>query len=284
MDTSAPEGEKIQHLRADTAEGAAEDGAVRDSGQAADDTGDDTERIEATVDASGTVLADGEVHDSTEASGQKKSLCGQAKVPEHLSTTVEKLPVLKAANIFTTSEKLEQYYVVVPPKVQQEVQLRVWGKSRAAKTVAAVQTTLSEIINKLELTWAFFFFPYLIQLRLVMLVAFLKAQCQGPSAGKAVVFLQSRSEVAFLEKLLAAAQAQRVLLPEQQEGEDPLAHRLQDLSLYYLHGGMEQGDRNTVFRNFCKAQSGALLCTDVAARGLDLPAVTWILQVSAPSR
>ena len=29
-------------------------------------------------------------------------------------------------------------------------------------------------------------------------------------------------------------------------------------------------------------QSGILLCTDVAARGLDIPNVDWILQVNMP--
>jgi ATP-dependent RNA helicase DDX31/DBP7 len=37
-----------------------------------------------------------------------------------------------------------------------------------------------------------------------------------------------------------------------------------------------------VFSNFRDADSGVLLCTDVAARGLDLPKVDWIVQYNAP--
>ena len=50
-----------------------------------------------------------------------------------------------------------------------------------------------------------------------------------------------------------------------------------------LHGSMGQRDRVDVFNNFRKATSGVLLCTDVAARGLDLPQVDWILQYNPPT-
>lgn len=38
-----------------------------------------------------------------------------------------------------------------------------------------------------------------------------------------------------------------------------------------------------MFQEFSHSKTGVLLCTDVAARGLDLPQVTWIVQYSAPS-
>jgi ATP-dependent RNA helicase DDX18/HAS1 len=49
-----------------------------------------------------------------------------------------------------------------------------------------------------------------------------------------------------------------------------------------IHGRQKQMKRTTTFFQFCKSQSGTLLCTDVAARGLDIPAVDWIIQFDPP--
>lgn len=40
-----------------------------------------------------------------------------------------------------------------------------------------------------------------------------------------------------------------------------------------IHGKQKQQKRTSTFFEFCKAEKGILLCTDVAARGLDIPAV-----------
>ena len=51
-----------------------------------------------------------------------------------------------------------------------------------------------------------------------------------------------------------------------------------DVPVLELHGKMKQQKRTNTFFEFCNATSGILLCTDVAARGLDIPAVNWIVQ------
>ena len=43
-------------------------------------------------------------------------------------------------------------------------------------------------------------------------------------------------------------------------------------------GRQKQQKRTQTFFEFCNAETGILLCTDVAARGLDIPAVDWIVQ------
>uniref|UniRef100_A0A8C6YNZ7 ATP-dependent RNA helicase n=1 Tax=Nothoprocta perdicaria TaxID=30464 RepID=A0A8C6YNZ7_NOTPE len=47
-------------------------------------------------------------------------------------------------------------------------------------------------------------------------------------------------------------------------------------------GKQKQTKRTTTFFQFCNAESGILLCTDVAARGLDIPEVDWIVQYDPP--
>ncbi|NXY83562.1 DDX18 helicase, partial [Alcedo cyanopectus] len=48
------------------------------------------------------------------------------------------------------------------------------------------------------------------------------------------------------------------------------------------YGKQKQTKRTTTFFQFCNAESGILLCTDVAARGLDIPEVDWIVQYDPP--
>lgn len=55
-----------------------------------------------------------------------------------------------------------------------------------------------------------------------------------------------------------------------------------DIEVMSIHGQKKQSARSTTFYQFCQAESGILLCTDVAARGLDIPKVDWIVQYDAP--
>ncbi|KAM7247328.1 hypothetical protein CapIbe_001281 [Capra ibex] len=55
-----------------------------------------------------------------------------------------------------------------------------------------------------------------------------------------------------------------------------------DLPVMAIHGRQKQNKRTTTFFQFCNADSGILLCTDVAARGLDIPEVDWIVQYDPP--
>ncbi|CAN0352836.1 unnamed protein product [Lampetra planeri] len=49
-----------------------------------------------------------------------------------------------------------------------------------------------------------------------------------------------------------------------------------------LHGKQQQMKRMDVYQDFCRKKSAALFATDIAARGLDFPAVSWVLQFDCP--
>merc|ERR1711920_740714 len=49
-----------------------------------------------------------------------------------------------------------------------------------------------------------------------------------------------------------------------------------------IHGKQNQQKRTTTFLEFCRDKKGILLCTNIAARGLDIPDVDWIIQYDPP--
>jgi len=51
-----------------------------------------------------------------------------------------------------------------------------------------------------------------------------------------------------------------------------------DLPALELHGQLKQKKRTTTFFEFVNLDKGVMFCTNVAARGLDIPEVDWIIQ------
>lgn len=49
-----------------------------------------------------------------------------------------------------------------------------------------------------------------------------------------------------------------------------------------LHGAMQQLKRVAVYDSFCRKKHAVLFATDIAARGLDFPAVNWVVQLDCP--
>lgn len=113
------------------------------------------------------------------------------------------------------------------------------------------------------------------KLRLVALIALLRAKVapskrQGPgSSGKVVVFLSTCSGVDFHHTLLTKHLTQEL--------GGPISSRL-----FKLHGQLDQAERTATFLDFTKGAEGILVCTDVAARGLDFSAVSTIVQYDPP--
>lgn len=67
-----------------------------------------------------------------------------------------------------------------------------------------------------------------------------------------------------------------------QSGFDPIFTSDKNLKWLSLHGSMTQKDRTNTFFEFCNLPHGILFATDVAARGLDIPSVDFIIQYHPP--
>uniref|UniRef100_A0A8C2KGC0 ATP-dependent RNA helicase n=1 Tax=Cyprinus carpio TaxID=7962 RepID=A0A8C2KGC0_CYPCA len=93
------------------------------------------------------------------------------------------------------------------------------------------------------------------KLHLVCLAAFILAKCKFEQRQKLIVFISSCEAVEFLLTLFTAILCEK-------PSTTSTKHTSASLNFYRLHGNMRQ--------------------EDVAARGLDLPQVTWIVQYNPP--
>ncbi|KAM4634546.1 ATP-dependent RNA helicase DDX55 [Polymixia lowei] len=57
---------------------------------------------------------------------------------------------------------------------------------------------------------------------------------------------------------------------------------VKNVSIHCIHGKMKN-KRNKIIAEFRALKSGILVCTDVMARGIDIPDVNWVLQYDPPS-
>ncbi|NXY83407.1 DDX31 helicase, partial [Alcedo cyanopectus] len=117
------------------------------------------------------------------------------------------------------------------------------------------------------------------KLRLVTLAAFILEKCKFEKHHKMIIFFSSCEQVEFHYEILLKVLSGGL----ESEQWQPSSVSSGCLRFLRLHGSMEQEERTEVFQEFLKSKTGILLCTDVAARGLDLPQVTWIVQYNAPA-
>ncbi|CAG8802890.1 24321_t:CDS:10, partial [Gigaspora margarita] len=94
--------------------------------------------------------------------------------------------------------------------------------------------------------------------KLDILFSFIKSHLQA----KALVFLSSCKQVRFVFETFCKMQPGVILL--------------------HLHGKQKQTKRVEIFNKFSSLKHAYLFATDIAARGLDFPAVDWVIQVDAP--
>ncbi|KAJ6225866.1 hypothetical protein RDWZM_004411 [Blomia tropicalis] len=110
------------------------------------------------------------------------------------------------------------------------------------------------------------------KLRLVILCCLLvkSLERQSKDGTKMIVFISCQDAVDYFATLV------NIVLNKQLESIG------KQLTILQLHGNMSQNDRTQTFKKFHEATHGILFCTDVVSRGLDMPNVDLVLQMSAP--
>ncbi len=92
---------------------------------------------------------------------------------------------------------------------------------------------------------------------------------------------------ALLEHLLAdAAVDQAVVFASTQIEAEQMAGQLAELghAVAALHGGMPQGKRNRTLMGLRRRELRVLVATDVAARGIDVPTISHVINVGLPMK
>eukprot|EP01084_Bolivina_argentea_P009017 16878_1 len=81
---------------------------------------------------------------------------------------------------------------------------------------------------------------------------------------KVIIFVLTCAQVDYLRVVI------NKLLPNQ--------------SIWYMHGRLDQKIRTRIYKQFLKTKTGALICTDVVARGIDIPDIDLIIQFDPPQK
>ncbi|CAI8500801.1 unnamed protein product [Hanseniaspora opuntiae] len=139
-------------------------------------------------------------------------------------------------------------------EMRQIIKILPNSKERQSMLFSATQTTKHETSTANGLEQGYVICES--DKRFLLLFTFLKKNLKK----KVIVFLSSCNSVKYYAELLNYI----------------------DLPVLELHGKQKQQKRTNTFFEFCNADRGILVCTDVAARGLDIPNVDWIVQFDPP--
>ncbi|XP_074567640.1 DEAD-box ATP-dependent RNA helicase 18-like [Curcuma longa] len=174
---------------------------------------------------------------------------------KQLTYIISRLPKLRRTGLFSATqteavEELSKAGLRNPVKVEVRVQVKAHGEA-STQEVASSKTPLGLHIE------------YMVceaQKKSTYLVDFLARNMSK----KMIVYFMTCACVDYWG----------VVLPQLTE--------LKGCPIISLHGRMKQTAREKALASFTDLSNGILLCTDVAARGLDIPGVDWILQYDPP--
>ena len=101
-----------------------------------------------------------------------------------------------------------------------------------------------------------------------------------------VICQEPRRKFALLVEFLRVHKAEKVLVffstcASVEYFSECLNRLVKDVKVFSIHGKKDK--RHKVFDAFRKADAGILICTDVMARGVDIPSVKWVIQFDPPT-
>lgn len=108
------------------------------------------------------------------------------------------------------------------------------------------------------------------------LVNFVRHQQQQNSAKKYLIFMSTCAQVNYFEKLLG-----RFLNHNNNKSNPKETGNQSPVTLLKLHRKLK-AKRQKIFEQFRETEHCLLLCTDVMARGIDIPKVDWVVHFDLP--
>jgi superfamily II DNA/RNA helicase len=113
-----------------------------------------------------------------------------------------------------------------------------------------------------------------------------KTQDASKNVDQAVEHVRGRDKTELLAELLAREGFEKVLVfGRTKHGVEKLSHKLQQrgFKAESIHGDKNLGQRKRALEGFKRGISTILVATDVAARGLDIPNVSHVINFDMPS-
>lgn len=98
-------------------------------------------------------------------------------------------------------------------------------------------------------------------------------------------YVEEYDKVDTLLETIPLCEGLKLVFTATKRGADEIEYLLneQGLSATVIHGDKTQYERERALNQFRKGQVNTLVATDVAARGLDIPNVKWVIQYDLPS-
>ncbi|CAN8073993.1 unnamed protein product [Agarophyton chilense] len=181
--------------------------------------------------------------------------------------------ILLSATLRKDVERLANFSMQDPVEVSVNIQ------SSGSRRQFAMPTQLKQHFCIVEQRHRLVTLACFLRLRALKHVNSVKEESEVPTC-KVIVFFSTCDSVDFHYDLF-----KRLKLPQEldRKKETGPKESFVPLQIYHIHGNHSQKDRTESLRGFRQSSRAVLLCTDVAARGLDLSGLSFAVQYDPPT-